>query len=483
VNAVQLRIHSVRHSGDGLQLGHFHLRGSCENVSFFDHIPVAVPTLQVFVEDQQAVCQPPPNEIPGEYIPTIQTICIHDNIMKMSKLQNQIKYLLELPKSSETTVERVMADLIQKAFNLSSPEAAQTFIGHAQLFDTHFSTSRTCFFRELCGFVFALRWESSALIAALKLIITHESADGLIILCGLLTRANRECNSRKRFVFNSIITSSMNYSSPTHESSLSDSSSPYDCARHRLLEASREYLEDVKLRALQSTFVEPIRLYCQLTSNSSILNDLDVHAVSTFIALLDVTLGIKLNRMPCWDDPPTLGAIDILDSHLQPFLELIWRPDNLGKPFEAINGMSERIAIARTSVRRVDEHQFIWHSRNIRGMTTAEFAKFAIDLSQGNSSKRSLLNQYLQQYSSYFQEDLILPKLFIALTTGLTSLSEETALTDMKTILCHEDDSLGTDFDVRHALWDLGDDTLSDVKFNLNIARKLFGRVGVLKTI
>lgn len=126
--------------------------------------------------------------------------------------------------------------------------------------------------------------------------------------------------------------------SPNNDSSLPDS--PYEKARLRLLEASRECLEDVKLRALQSAFVEPIRLYCQSTSSLSVLTDLDAHAVSTFVALLDATLGVKLNPMACWEDPPThTWSYWLFESNFQPLLEVLWTPQNLGTPFEAIGGI------------------------------------------------------------------------------------------------------------------------------------------------
>ncbi len=55
-----------------------------------------------------------------------------------------------------------------------------------------------------------------------------------------------------------------------------------------MLAASVEFINDVKDRAVASTFTEPAMLYCDVGNDWCTSPDVDVHGVSTFLAMLQV---------------------------------------------------------------------------------------------------------------------------------------------------------------------------------------------------
>jgi hypothetical protein len=61
-----------------------------------------------------------------------------------------------------------------------------------------------------------------------------------------------------------------------------------EAARGRLYAACVEYINDVKSRAVSSTFLQPATYYCVSKYDDSVLGDLDVHGVSTFLAMMQV---------------------------------------------------------------------------------------------------------------------------------------------------------------------------------------------------
>lgn len=135
----------------------------------------------------------------------------------------------------------------------------------------------------------AFTWEKPLLITALDKILDdykHKrcDVDDLKLICGLITRAAKVCKAMKRYSFNSIVNRCIRSSTSSDGSDklngiLTPSSAETDsrlddvftehsdldvftAACQRVFRASLDYIEDLKLQALLSTYSEPVRLYC-----------------------------------------------------------------------------------------------------------------------------------------------------------------------------------------------------------------------------
>jgi hypothetical protein len=131
------------------------------------------------------------------------------------------------------------------------------------------------------------------------------------------------------------------------------------------------------------------------------------------------------------------------------------------------------------------------------GGSELEVARQAVDPSPRNARGRASLAPYIAQFLSYFRAEVLLPRLFTAITTGVVG-SEAACLADLNTVLqdlltsaagpeVAGSDSEGSDggsggeegVDVRYWVWDLEAD--GGPQFRVDAARRLFGAIGVLR--
>lgn len=218
--------------------------------------------------------------------------------------------------------ENLFAAIVQKAFRLPTLAAARAFRGAVLVTDSSGHDIAAHFFSDLDSFVAGLRWEARTVVAALAVLLHQEDPDGLQMVLGLACRAARECDARKRFVVSAIVNRVGQVQVPSSDggtpsgaacggagdapsageseggSVISVVSAPRDvgadsaagvaAARGRLFAACLEYINDVKSRAVSSTFLQPATYYCVAQYDDSVLGDLDVHGVSTFLAMMQV---------------------------------------------------------------------------------------------------------------------------------------------------------------------------------------------------
>jgi len=145
-------------------------------------------------------------------------MCIHPSIIGSSPIANIISKLNEDAKKSEpgrfvSTLRRLSfvrssssseepsdlyATLVEKAYGLPDASQAKAFEGPSFVQDGNGRTITANFYNEIQSYSRSLGW---VLKQALSVLQATEDADGPQIITGLMCRAARECNARKRFVF------------------------------------------------------------------------------------------------------------------------------------------------------------------------------------------------------------------------------------------------------------------------------------------
>ena len=254
--------------------------------------------------------RPDGSNVKPEYLRSLAGVCVVPEIMAASSVGDKAAQLLSLPTELQCRTpaqrDQLFCSVIAKAFDVSAARAA-TFRAGVHVADSNGHNLEACFFAELRKFADALTWERPVLDVALRLLIDQEDADGLKIVLGLVVRAARECAARKRHTFCTIVS---RVRIPTAGTLSGDSAAtvpgaaaaaPPDAvdavtaAASRLRALAAEFIGDLKDRAVASTFTEPIAMYCERNGDGAVALDLDVHGVSTFLALLEATTGTTVN--------------------------------------------------------------------------------------------------------------------------------------------------------------------------------------------
>jgi hypothetical protein len=460
-----------------------------------DDVKVAVPDVHSVGDEVRFAAHPSGVGVLPEFRAALETICVAPSLMASCLLEHKLAWLYAHGGAAlagrgggvnPEVASPIVTAVVRKAFKISSDASAQRFVGVSVVVDGNGYPIRTCFFQDIMMFLEQLTWEGAPLLAALRHLEVADDADGLALACGLIARGYRECAARKRFVFNAIVQrcdvgggSSPAAAAPPGGGGGDDGDGEsLHKAVQRVFEASALYLEDVKTRAVMSTFVEPTMAYCAVV-DGSVEGDVDVHGVSTYLAALQAVTGIKTSRMPAWGDEAK-GTVHFLASGMARILPPLWKPEHLGKSYRAV---PDFVAALRTSrLSRVPAHRFVLEEC----LSTRSMALRLCD-ARGPARARAALAPYVEQFASYFAADTLLPRLFTALTTGLAG-SEDALLGALNRVCASlpADSAAGglwrsapaDSRDVRTVVWDL--DAEPPV-FRLAAARELFDACGVTR--
>lgn len=107
-------------------------------------------------------------------------------------------------------------------------------------------------------------------------------------------------------------------------------------AREILRSFCMERVDELKEKALASTFYEPALWYLETTGGSTC--NFEVHAANVYLSFLAVVLGVRTSRQPYIDDPNcTLGLVHWRHSAPVTAIEAFQRPEYLGKGWMAIS--------------------------------------------------------------------------------------------------------------------------------------------------
>lgn len=408
-----------------------------------------------------------------EYRPAIERICTVPKIMCNSYLKDRIERLSSL--DPDVNFDKTLVDVIRKAYELSSTSNPRLYTGEILVSDV---TESDCdnipcnYFNSCMAYVNSLSWERNLFMKALEILLEEEDPDGLQVIIGLMARASRECAERKRFSFCAII-NRVTLSEDAKEVESKDDIPEYvRNSKDRLLEGSIEYINELKEKAVKSTFIEPSLLYCSVTSDTSTLEDIEIRGEATYLAMLQASTGICTSRLPCLEDEAK-GVVDFLESGLSAAAMIaLWSNENLGKSYKQLADCR-----ACKIKKRVTPHQFIWPKTS--WISTKEYANLAIDSAEKNKPFRDKFAAYVGQFSSYFTEENLVPRLFTALTTGLSCHCEDVMINDLNVVYRYLTGAAMTE-DVRHFVWDYRE-SLTEPSFLCENARKLFDFIGVTK--
>lgn len=249
--------------------------------------------------------QPDGSHVLYEYRSALSAVCISPELMSSSGLQTKLHVLRQLRSAADERYTDTVANLVMKAFSLHSSDSAVNFRGRA-VGDDSFGGN---YFASAVQFYQQLGWERPFLQAALSNLRDTEDATGLQILLGLMQRAVGECSARKRSTFATII-NWVKLPSDASRSAASTAGDKVTAGMARLKAAAVAAVDDIKERAIQTVFLQPSLAFFRLSGDATMEGDVEVHGTNTYAGLLRATVGIKLNRMPLWEDD-CKGIVDV----------------------------------------------------------------------------------------------------------------------------------------------------------------------------
>ncbi len=265
-----------------------------------------------------------------------------------------------------------------------------------------------------------------------------------------------------------------------------------------LLDWMQDYIDNLKLKAFTSTFLEPAKFYFHQTNQTVsitpfcpffsffllislqvMMDDVEVHGSNTYLAVLLSTLGIKLGLMPYFRDE-VKGCCDFLQatSYASIYKE-ITDPKHLGKHWGSIP--KARQCSSRPNV-------YINSGFIIPGDSPLAVAFYAASSSTPGDSRRAIA-RYLELYTQHFSKEHFLEKAFIKLIgdeglpkplaivfKAMTMITEEGSSSSSSSSLPSRLSAAGGD--VKEWVYDVD----NDYTFSLERAAQLFAFIGVTTT-
>ena len=119
-----------------------------------------------------------PESILPEYRASLAKICVSVDIMQTSEIYENIAALRAFQCEVDNH-EELYARIVAKAFALSSASAGRDYHGRVLVTDDSGVDLQSHFFRDICEFARGTVWETSALNAALDILLRTEDQDGL----------------------------------------------------------------------------------------------------------------------------------------------------------------------------------------------------------------------------------------------------------------------------------------------------------------
>lgn len=317
----------------------------------------------------------------------------------------------------------------------------------------------------------ALRWERGYLTQALSILTKMEDATGLQIILALMRRGANECQARKSYVFSAIVGRVKIPGECAAENGgleKGNSSDAVYAARRAVSSVVMDLVEETKDKAFKSIFLEPTKMYFRAVRDSVMEGDVEVHGANVYLTILLATLGVQLNRRPYMSDE-VKGIADFLAAGMDESVTALWKEENFGHDWENIRDLR---GMGLTARRSVDRNVFIYH-----GYSARDVANAAVD-TKSSEVKKEHLASYLEQFTSWFGKDFILPRMVSCLT------SDEGRLEALQTLfddLAQQDpqwEAVEGEEDVRFWLWDMEE---FPAKFRADRAERLLLHAHVLR--
>lgn len=325
------------------------------------------------------------------------SICFVSELMSTCKLEQKVEFLdnkiktLTLNEPFSRTVER----LITSAFDLPQQHSACSFWGSPPggLPSGNFYNGFINVYDNIAA------WQRPILHAAFREMLLFEP-DNLMIMCGLVLQASRECNARKQFVFELAISRCVPDTCATTVVGNGSENMTVEQHKSEIFEASRVPIDDIKDKAFRNVFLEPSEMYFRSVGDYIMEGDVDVHGSNIYLALLLETIHVKLNRSPLLSDE-VKGVCEFDKALRKEDMEQLWNPDNLGKNWEAIIGRQNAL-LWPTHKTSVERNRFYFPGNSVKQVVD-NFRK-SRDNKNNHAGVRSL-KPYLQAFANHFSED------------------------------------------------------------------------------
>jgi hypothetical protein len=262
-----------------------------------------------------------------EYRHALQQMVINPRLMRHSSIHTILRLLTPLmPKDSfETTLRQA----INFAFSGNQRDA---YISVDEIdYHGNLTYDIQSVYRSYSSF------EKKGVHTAIHLLVEKRDSS-LRSLLGLLARGQHECSARRRMAFSTLMIATKTYlpqdqlmmvdeesemvntpnpaAAPPAAASLNIDKIPLTPealeASQRIYSLVMSFIEERKDQAYRSVFVEPTLLFYRLHHDSVMEGDVDVHGSNYYLALIEATTGIRLPRVPLWDDTEVKGVADYL---------------------------------------------------------------------------------------------------------------------------------------------------------------------------
>lgn len=401
-----------------------------------------------------------------EYKAALERICVADHMMATSRLSRQLEYLESQMKTWPSQgMETVTLAAIQKAWGVSGDRAARQFSANVP------GVAEGNMFEGAMQLHQALRWERGYLTQALSILTKLEDATGLQIILALMRRGANECQARKSYVFSAIVGRVKIPGECAAENAgleEGNSSDAIYAARRAVSSVVVDLVEETKDKAFKTIFLEPTKMYFRAVRDSVMEGDVEVHGANVYLTILLATLGVQLNRRPYMSDE-VKGIADFLAAGMDESVAALWKEENFGHDWDSIRDLR---GMGLTARRSVDRNVFIYH-----GYSARDVANAAVD-AKSSEVKKEHLARYLEQFTSWFGKDFILPRMVSRLT------SDEGRLEALQTLfddLAQQDpqwEAVEGEEDVRFWLWNMEE---FPAKFRADRAERLLLHARVLR--
>jgi len=356
-------------------------------------------------------------------------------------------------------------------------------------------------FNDVCSiYERAQNYEKNLLHSAIHVLLANED-DSLRLLLGLLAIGQHQCDGRRRMSLSILLNAVRKHLLPTRMPSASSSQAfegevpaaeavtaakggEESCipGANKVYQIASTFIENRKELAYRSAFVEPSLLYFNATSDSVMEGDVEVHGSNYYLALLQASTGIRIGRIPLFNDVEVKGVAAFLDasgpnnSTWDAAMSEVLAQRNIGKSSLALISRPR----ANLVVQRVPSNAFIFTQSFFD--SPMAMARRAIDPSPQFKTQRVSYARYLENFTSYFSADNLLNPLLNAVlqdvsggAEALQSVFLHLKRNEMLPVECAADCE-----DVRHFLWDVEQDV---PVFNVQAAQALFSFCGITKPI
>eukprot|EP00927_Polykrikos_kofoidii_P038851 TRINITY_DN33295_c1_g1_i1.p1 TRINITY_DN33295_c1_g1~~TRINITY_DN33295_c1_g1_i1.p1 ORF type:complete len:578 (-),score=71.32 TRINITY_DN33295_c1_g1_i1:49-1782(-) len=250
-------------------------------------------------------------------------------------------------------------------------------------------------------------WKKPVMSAALRELLTTEDPTGLQIVLGMMKESVNQCRAGKLDVWTRVLQRVGERQKNTWGGGRMAFATPEDsmpalrAARVKLWDECLAFVDDWKDRALRTVFVEPTKMYYFACGETELLENVEVHGSSMYVAVLLSTLGVRCPWQPFMLDTP-ISCVSFLDCLDPEPLRALWSPENFGKSFLSVPECS-----APTVRTTLPNHysNFIFDGRQ-----PWQAANHAVEPSTV-PERREKLRPYLEQFASYFSKEFLVPRL------------------------------------------------------------------------